>query len=97
MALTSSSTFAQITTEYRDTADYHTYPATSSSLALARRHVVACHYWLEHVPDEATKGSNSTRPNTSAVERSLDRALSYLKHAGATITHASFRELRRFG
>ncbi len=94
MALTSSSTFAQILAEYKDTANYE----ANGSAAEARRFATSIRYLLIEMPNSSVKGSNQVGFSKGELERQLKQAEQYARTTGATqIKRAAFREMRALG
>ena len=73
MALSSSSTFVETETEYKDTASYR----INESASEARRHAVAIRFLLLLLPNSATKGSNTVGYDMGLLRGELAEADDY--------------------
>lgn len=95
MALSSSSTFAQIENEYLDTASY----LQDNSRALALRHAIAIRYLLFKVPNTSIKGANTVSYNMGLLQDELVRAEEFAKAAatGSRFIRADLSKLRSHG
>ncbi len=99
MALTSSSTFTQVESEFKDTASYR----INQSASEARRHAVAIEFLLLLLPSSATKGANQVGYDMGLLAAKQDRAYAYADSIDGGITRknnrvqADFRTMRTNG
>ncbi|MBX3467176.1 MAG: hypothetical protein KF878_09805 [Planctomycetes bacterium] len=94
MALTSSSTYAQVEAEYRDTADY----LVDASAEKALRHAAAIRHLLILLPSSSAKGANAVGFNTTLLRDELVRAEDYARaRRGPNVIRADFRSMRSHG
>ena len=85
MALTSASTFANVETEYKDTASYE----INESASEARRHAVAIRFFLILLPSSSVKGSNSVGYSADMLRSELHAAIEYARQADGGLTRKS--------
>lgn len=97
MALSSTSTFAEVDAEYKDTASYR----LSNDSTLALRHAVAIRFLLLLIPGNSTKGANSVSYSMSLLKDELEAAEDFATHAATTgrtnVIRADFRNMRAHG
>lgn len=98
MPIDSTSTYAQVEAEYRDTADY----LVDQSASKARRHAVAIRHLLLLLPSNSIKGSNSVSMRVDLLRDELVRAEQYALAAGrssptANVIRPDFRGMRAHG
>jgi len=94
MALSSSSTYAQIEAEYLDTANY----VASNSPSMARRHAVAIRFLLLRAPMESEKGSNRVRYDQQRWQIELEKAEGFARaRDSASVRRADFSNMRAYG
>ena len=92
MSIDSTSTFDEIVTEYKDSANY----TTDTTGALARRHVVSIRYLLIEIPSTSTKGSNTVGYNTTMLQKQLLAAEKFANRTNS-ITRVDFSNIRGQG
>lgn len=98
MAIDSTSTYAQVEAEYRDTADY----LIDQSASKARRHAAAIRHLLVLLPSNSVKGANSVSMRVDLLHDELRRAEAYALAAGrsspsANVIRPDFRGMRDHG
>lgn len=98
MAITSSSTFAEVQAEYEDTAGY----LINESVSEALRHAKAIAVLLVRLPMQATRGGNMVTYDIPRLEKQRADAISYAEAKGASsngssVIRADFSQLRAFG
>ena len=96
MALSSSSTFAQIEAEYLDTASYF----ADDDLGLAKRHSIAIRYMLLKIPTNTVKGGNSVSYSMSLLKAEKDLTENFIHQkelAGKRFIRASGQRFRGRG
>jgi hypothetical protein len=85
VAITSSSTLAQVQTEYLDTLDY----AASADAALAARFVKAARYLLVMMPKRASRESESAEWDLDGIRAALNEANGWLVVNGTASPNAA--------
>jgi hypothetical protein len=97
MPISSSSTYAEVEAEYRDTADYR----LDASATKALRHAAAISHLLILLPSNSVKGANQVSYAMSLLQSQLERAEAYAVAAGSgnatNVIRADFRGMRAHG
>lgn len=85
VAITSSSTLAQVQTEYLDTLDY----ATANDAALAARFIKAARFLLVMMPKRASRESESAEWDLDGIRAALNEANGWLAINGTANPNAA--------
>lgn len=96
MALTSTSTFADIEAEYRDTAGYR----LAGSATLAYRHAIAIRFLLLSLPSNSVKGANQVSYSMSLLKDEMERAEAFAVNTPTnrtSVIRADFTNMRAHG
>ena len=99
MALTSTSTLAEVKAAYRDNLDYD----TSASLSKCVAFIQAARFWITYIVDEVASGDQRVRDNYQKLQDELKKAEQWRAandstaqtagHAGS-VRHASIEDFR---
>ena len=99
LALTSSSTNAQVWAEYEDNSDYD----ITGDVAKVKLFIVACRFILRRMAEEFTKGGATVKERYEKIQKQLDEALAWWRSndtsavsAGTseTVVYSDFRDFR---
>jgi len=87
MALSSSSTLAEIQAQYDDNADYD----VEGSTAKAKLFIEACRMLLRRMMEEVRKGGSSVRDAYQKIENQLDMAIEWWQENDTTTESGEVR------
>jgi hypothetical protein len=98
LAISSTSTLAEVIAQFEDNADYD----VSADTAKAKLFIVACRILLRRNPNEVAHGTGRVRIEPGAIQGELDAAMAWLKANDSTsvagprgyVRYANFRNFR---
>lgn len=92
MALTASSTYAQVKAQYEDNADYD----VTGDVTAAKDFIIACRFLLGRMAEEMTKGGATVKENYKRIETELKEAKAWWKSNDPNAVNAGANEQVRY-